>query len=208
MDDENYSIIRGEKLLVELEIYISETIDLVDNNGEILTEDETFSNLRQNIQRGFPFVKKRQYATDLVRITSLELVPFVQMKTLMVKAVAHSGESNKEYDVKLLFKNVKYQDQPSDKNITFTAEDKKTYNIIPISLATNTVRVKCTCLDFYFRFTVWNHNKGALIGKPPKPYVRKTTTYPPVNPQKVPGICKHILKTVDALLHAKIVVKQ
>ena len=48
------------------------------------------------------------------------------------------------------------------------------------------------CRDFFFTFAFYNHATGCLYGPKPRPYVRKTTTYPPRNKLSVPGACKHI----------------
>ena len=57
---------------------------------------------------------------------------------------------------------------------------------------TNTVKVNCSCSDFYFTFAFYNWKTQTLFGKKPIPYVRKTTSRPPRNPEHKPGICKHI----------------
>jgi hypothetical protein len=53
-------------------------------------------------------------------------------------------------------------------------------------------------MDFYWRFATWNNRDDALIGNPPPRY-RKKTDRPPVNPQKVSGACKHIMKLIVIL---------
>lgn len=65
------------------------------------------------------------------------------------------------------------------------------------------VKVRCSCRDFYFRFAAWNHQKGALFGRIPPKYVRKTTTRPEVNPKHIPGICKHIQLAAKVLINSK-----
>lgn len=87
----------------------------------------------------------------------------------------------------------------ADQTVTFKASDGKDYHIQPIDLSDNIVRVRCDCLDFYFRFAPWDFSNDDLFGPKPKPYVRKTTHYPPVNPTRSPGICKHVMKLVLAL---------
>jgi hypothetical protein len=60
------------------------------------------------------------------------------------------------------------------------------------------------CSDFRF---FWEHPlfvKKSLIGQFRK-YVRKTTTYPPKNPQGILGMCKHLWSFVNALKEAKLV---
>ena len=57
---------------------------------------------------------------------------------------------------------------------------------------TNTVKVNCSCSDFYYTFGYYNWRTQTLFGKKPIPYQRKTTTRPERNPQHLPGLCKHI----------------
>ena len=58
------------------------------------------------------------------------------------------------------------------------------------------MRVRCNCPDFQFRFAWEDRGKQALYGGPPKSYVRKTPDppigRPYVNPEQIPGICKHL----------------
>lgn len=65
------------------------------------------------------------------------------------------------------------------------------------------VKVRCSCRDFYFRFAVWNHKAGVLFGRIPPKYKRKTTTRPEVNPQHIPGICKHIQLAAKVLISSR-----
>lgn len=59
------------------------------------------------------------------------------------------------------------------------------------------------CSDAFFRLNWWNHNEGAIFGRKPRGYKRKTTTAPSVNPTHKPGICKHMVNSVTALEKAK-----
>jgi hypothetical protein len=77
--------------------------------------------------------------------------------------------------------------------------------IVPINLRDNIVRVRCDCLDFYYRFAPWNFSNDDIYGPKPKPYVRKTNHYPPANPSRSPGICKHVMKLAQACQEAGIV---
>lgn len=103
---------------------------------------------------------------------------------------------NEQYDRKRVGESVVLE---QDQLVTLKASDGKDYHIQPIDLSDNIVRVRCDCLDFYFRFAPWDFSNDDLFGPKPKPYVRKTTHYPPVNPTRSPGICKHVMKLVLAL---------
>jgi hypothetical protein len=60
------------------------------------------------------------------------------------------------------------------------------------------VQVRCTCSDFYWRFAAHNHKYGCLCGPEPEPYEKKTDRKP-VNPDEIPGLCKHLLNVVAIL---------
>jgi hypothetical protein len=85
------------------------------------------------------------------------------------------------------------------------ASDGQDYHVQPLQLAGHNVKVRCNCMDFYFRFANYNAQDKSLVGKPPPLYRRKTTTRPPVNPGQVPGMCKHLLKLVQTLQGAGLV---
>jgi hypothetical protein len=67
-----------------------------------------------------------------------------------------------------------------------------------IDLEATPVKVSCTCQDFYWRFAPWNDENGCLHGAPPEPYEKKTDRKP-VNPDHIPGLCKHLLNAVAVL---------
>lgn len=52
--------------------------------------------------------------------------------------------------------------------------------------------VELNCKDFFFTASWYNSKSGCLYGPPPRPYQRKTTTYPERNKLHAPIICKHI----------------
>jgi hypothetical protein len=98
----------------------------------------------------------------------------------------------------MLFSDVVYEDGDQGDNVTFKGSDNQEYHIQPIQLSRNNVKVRCSCLDFRWRFALWNSKDGSLYGDPPGPYKKKTNR-PPVNPQRVPALCKHLMKTTIAL---------
>lgn len=158
-----------------------------------LFERSTVSDLEQNIVTAFPKTKRRQHITDTVVLDSIEYIPYVGMKMLHVRS--QTGEHKQA----IQFMNVQYLMSDSDDAGYFT--DSKTqseYYIEPIVLRRNTVRVRCSCLDFRFRFAPFNSPDQSLVGKPPPPYVKRSNR-PPVNPSQVPGLCKHLLRVVDEM---------
>ena len=89
--------------------------------------------------------------------------------------------------------------------VTFNATTGEEVSMQPINLTNNIVRVRCDCLDFYYRFAPWNFSNDDIYGPKPKPYVRKTNHYPPANPSRSPGICKHVMKLTQACQEAGLV---
>jgi len=167
-------------------------------------DERSYTGLQQSTLRFQPPTKKRQYATDPIRITKIELIPAVPSKILKVEGTAQSGQ--KTYDPIMQFSDVEYQDEDTNENVTFVASDGEQYHIVPISLMRNNVKVKGNCLDFFYRFATYNFVDGSLYGQKPPPYRRKTTTRPPANLLKIPGLCKHLIKLGQALKQSGLVV--
>jgi len=160
--------------------------------------------LETNIQRGFPNTTKRQYAVGPVQIPIVKLTPYVPSKSLFIEAQANSN--GRRYSPEILFDSVDYEQEETQTNVTFTGSDNNEYNMTQaVPLTGNQVKVRCNCLDFHYRFALQNARDGSLYGPPPPNYQRKTETRPPVNPMKVPGMCKHLLKLVDELQKSKMV---
>lgn len=206
MDEElnifDLNIVRAERIRQLLEVIDFD--DFIYINDEIIQET-TYRELERYTLNFRPKTKKRQYAIDPIQIVQLKLVPYKGTKALYIKGLARNTESKKKYDTQLFFSGIEYENEDTDSNVTFTASDENVYHMKPIDLGANDVRTRCNCLDYYHRFAYYNYNDGSIFGKKPKPYIRKTTNRPPVNPEHVPGICKHIIKTIAALHHAKMV---
>ncbi len=169
-------------------------------------DESSIRDLETNIQRGFPNTKKRQYATGPVQIPMVKITPYVPSTSLFIEAQANS--SGRRYNPEMLFDSVDYEQEETQTNVTFTGSDNNEYNITQaVPLTGNKVKVRCNCLDFHYRFAMQNARDGSLYGPPPPAYQRKTETRPPVNPMKVPGMCKHLLKLVDELQKTGIVAK-
>ena len=61
-----------------------------------------------------------------------------------------------------------------------------------------TVKVRCSCPDFTWRFGPYNYEHRALLGKKYPLYTKKTNR-PPVNPDHIPGLCKHLMSVVQSI---------
>lgn len=156
--------------------------------------------LQRDAERGFPNTKKRQHVTQPVVASSLKILPYIGTKVLYFQFTTKSGtEAGKFYKTIISFKNVVFEKEKTPENIEFIAGDNKTYYIKPLSQESSQVRVRCDCLDFYFRFVYQDYRDQALYGPKAKAYVRKTDTYPPANPRDLKGMCKHVMKCVQIL---------
>jgi len=145
------------------------------------------------------FDTPRQQSSGRVQVVNKEFIPAVRNGILTVRATTRS--SAKQYDTRMSFRGVDYvaadEEQP---NIvyTFTATDGQDYIIVPVSQNNDDVQVSCSCLDFYYRFSVWNDRDGSLLGQSPPPYIKKTDREP-VNPNRIAGLCKHLIALTDEL---------
>lgn len=188
MGSEKQMIIRGARIIQQMV------------REGILDEASTYQNLERRTVAGFPNTTKRQFAVQPIQIVRMEFIPYVPTGNLRCDAIARSGE--KTYEPQILFNNVEYQDEDTPQNVTFKASTGDELNILPIDLSQNTCKVRCTCLDFYHRFSEYNYSDDSLYGGKMPTYQRKTTTRPDANPNRTPGICKHIMKTILALREA------
>jgi hypothetical protein len=145
----------------------------------------------------------RDQNANKVQIQEVNLIPSLQNKTLTAKA--RTRTSDKFYETIIVFSGVQYFDEGGHGRQEIQVTDGSTYFIDPIRPYKSNVKVRCTCLDFYFRFSVWDQRDDALTGEPPEPYQRKTDSYPPVNPSKVSGLCKHIIKLTNYLKQQRII---
>lgn len=160
----------------------------------ILSEDSTMPELRSNIERTFPNTTKRQHVVGDVRVTKMVYTPFAANKILQVDASTQSVGGN-NHQVAIQFLNVDF----TNGDVEVTAATGQKINIQQIAVTATNVKVRCDCLDFRFRFADWNFADNSLVGNPPPPYIRITTTRPPANPLETPGMCKHVIKVFDEL---------
>lgn len=185
MEKEEFMFVRGGRVLNQL------------LECQQLDEYSTADQLDNNIRAAWPDTRKRQNATNEVTVTTTEFIPYIGMKTLHIRS--HTRSNGHDHQQAVQFLNVAFANGDSDSVVTIEATDGTETSLIPINLATHNIKCRCTCMDFRFRFANYNSSDKALVGRPPPPYVRKTTTRPPVNPMQVPGVCKHILKLIQVL---------
>lgn len=147
------------------------------------------------------FDTPRKANSTNVQVTDVNLIPSVDSKTLLVKAKTRS--KNSTYETKIFFTDVKFVQPGSLNSVEFMAVDGQKYAVKSLKRGQSDCKVSCTCPDFYYMFSVWNDDKEALEGPTPEPYIKKTDS-PPRNPQRVPGVCKHLMKLADTVVSRRI----
>lgn len=165
-------------------------------------EEATYSELERNTMQFAPPSEERQHSMGPIQVQQLELIPYTQSNALGVRGQINS--SGNKYQSIILFMDVEFQEEDTNENITFTAVDGNEYHALPINLQQNNVKVRCTCLDFRWRFSIYNDKAGVLYGEGPGVYVKKTDR-PPNNPKGVPGLCKHLLKLAVELKNSGVI---
>lgn len=101
-----------------------------------------------------------------------------------------------DHRVVIMFSGLKFAKEPFKDCIDIEYKGH-IYYIEKPSLNKTTIRVRCSCKDFYFCFSLWDYLQRAIVGPKPKAYKRKTPPpsqggRPYVNPEKIPGLCKHV----------------
>ena len=156
--------------------------------------ESSLSDLYQSTVEAFPRTTLRQYATHPIVITNLRWTPFVGMKTLFIKGLAQ--HETREYNTIVLLKGIDY----TGEGIVITASDGMEYSFVKPSLENTDVAVRCQCPDFHWRFNFYNHLDKSLYGSKRGPY--ESQGGPPANPLELPGMCKHVIKTIKVLHEA------
>lgn len=153
--------------------------------------ETTLQNLYDSAVEAFPQTVMRQHATHPIVVTNLRWTPFVGMKTLFIKAIAQN--EGKEYSPIIIFKRMNYDGD----EITITASDMREVSFDRPSMESTDVLLRCNCPDFFWRFNYYNHLDKSLQG--PKRRKYESQGGPPANPKALPGMCKHLMKTVHVL---------
>lgn len=162
--------------------------------------ESSINDLYQSAVGAFPETTKRQHAIDPIKITNLNWIPFLGVKTLYVRGLAQS--EGKEYNPSIVFQGVKYSEEFESGLVKLSTNDGLFF-LERLSLDTNAVRVHCNCPDFRWRFRYYNYLDHSLYGPKGKKYVALGIG-PPANPQEMPGMCKHLMKMCSVLEQAKL----
>lgn len=170
------------------------------DENKIVIED-TFQRLHNNVKSKFD--TPRDEKSRRVQVFTTAYIPSLQNNALEVRAKTKTDKAS--YDTVISFDEVEYVDGEDSQAVSIKSTDNTDYNMIPIDQNKN-VMVNCTCLDFYYRFAVWNDQSDSLLGKSPDPYVKRgTSKRMPVNPTKTPGVCKHLISLFDHIKREGIV---
>lgn len=118
----------------------------------------------------------------------------------LIKGVTQYPDNHK---CTIMFSGLKFAKEPF-KGCIDVEYKGHTYYVQRPSLSKNTIRVRCSCKDFYFVFSYWDYVNRAILGPKPKAYKRKTPPpsqggRPYVNPDKIPGMCKHVFQFLQYL---------
>lgn len=148
----------------------------------------TFSDLLTNTYNLLPDAIHKGRAGTGMRVLAFKVTNFKGTKTKKIFSTVKSQERPVSYTQILEFNGI---------------EDPE--NAIP-DLDKVLFKCRCSCHNFYFMWGYWDKQHNALTGPGQKPYKRLTTTRPEVNPQHLPGMCKHIIRLVISMKHEKLLI--
>lgn len=177
-------------------------LNLIDALEQYNLFEASLSNLRNKTRAEFG--TGRQDRSNKVQVTDIQFIPSVSDKSLLIKAKAYTSGKDEQYDTQIRFVNVAYKDAAGQNTVEFKGVDGNTYNVVRVTHAQAMTRVRCTCLDFYYMFSVWNDQRKSLEGEPFPAYVKKTDSAPR-NPNRIEGACKHVTKLGEYLRAKQII---
>ena len=160
--------------------------------------ESTVNDLYNSTVDAFPKTTLRQHAIDPIRITQFSVVPYKGFKSIYFKGLAQN--EGREYHPIVLFKDVSFYNEREPNTIQIMADDGRAYNFEVLSPARNDVLLRCECKDFYWRFNYYDHLDHSLHGRKRKKYEGNYR----INPKELPGMCKHLIKFLEALRDAGI----
>lgn len=119
------------------------------------------------------------------------VIPYEATKSVLFQFESQGITVQALHHVNLFFSGLEVTTEVrnNETHVSFKYRGKKFFVEKP-DLYKTSVRVRCTCPDFYFTFAWWNWNNGALFGPRPREYIRKGRGAPR-NPGHHPGFCKH-----------------
>lgn len=149
------------------------------------------------LRASFSQIRARQGAPRPVSI--LSKVPVLFTKIFTIKAEARG---TKIYPLVMTFYNVDYSLE-RDKQHPFLVRPRvgEPFFMQPLSETQNPVQLRCQCPFFRFAWAEGDKESKALSGPTFPAYIQKTARAPrpSVNPQQLPGICKHLVGLITKL---------
>jgi len=163
----------------------------------------TILNLLRGTKRVLPVALDRLGDGKNSPIKQVRVQEFKSIKTVQVLATQQSSgryPKSKRPQAKSGFYN---------QQIKFVYENREEVgNRLP-SLSADKAKIRCTCDAYYYYFWWYNKKVDAHSGTKFPKYIRKTPLppegYPEKNPQKIPGMCKHLAFLVRELRRAGVV---
>lgn len=128
-----------------------------------------------------------------------KVVPYVGTKSILFSGEIPSFTRRKAgYNQTMMFKNVNFSDEPVDSPKWRLVPDRDDLWYEKPTLSKNDVALRCGCADDVYRFHYARKQQKALFGNIIS-YTKKTNR-PPINPDNILGMCKHLKNFVSALL--------
>jgi hypothetical protein len=137
---------------------------------------------------------RSNYSSSRTR-TLVKVIPYVGTKTVLFHFESKGLTVRATHQIFIAFHEIEVLDTPKAGYIEIEFRNEKYWMEKPDMYKTP-IRVRCSCSDFFFSFGLWNFQEGALFGGRPRPYRRKTKTFPPRNPKHIPGVCKHLFNAL------------
>lgn len=158
----------------------------------------TLRQLLQGTQKVSPQTLKRAPDGNNKPLLSLEIQPFKGVNNLVVsskqKMSGRWPKGKRPTSSKGIYTQV----------VRFSFKDSGgTVGKNKPKISKNKVTVRCGCDDYYYKYWFWNKKAKAHEGSSFAPYTRKTPPppegRPEVNPSHTPGLCKHLIFTMNEL---------
>ena len=124
-------------------------------------------------------------------ISNLDVQYNPNTKVITFYGEVRSAKRNIGYPVMISFDKINPTDGLTEEEMMLGYKPKPT-------LADDDIKVRCGCPSQRFRFDIPDRENRAALGKPFRPYRRKTDRAPN-NPHNLPGVCYHIIEFVDYL---------
>jgi len=149
--------------------------------------------LKKLFKETIRFSKNRRRYSSSGRTRLVKVIPYVGTKTAVIHLESFGVTSKAIHQIFISFHGLHITERVMGAGYFRVQYGGDDYWIRKPDISKDLVRVRCSCKDFFFTFALWNFRKNALFGVKPRSYTRKTTTRPPRNPKKIPGLCKHLV---------------